>query len=168
MIGRNIFFGLLIILSASLQASAQLLSQRTTVGASATMIDNLSLITIRDVNMNGPSSVDGIVTLSPLTSGYAGLMRINGRPGRLVRISFLAYETLLEETGTGGIVKANYQISGFEEDNQLAATLLNPGEATIKIGKDGTYHLWLGALLDLSKASPGSYISEFLIEIEGN
>lgn len=138
------------------------------VAASATLVDNLSLITIRDVNLNGVATVDGILNLAPQNSAYAGLMRINGRPGRLVRITYLSSETLIEEGGSGAVISAKYLISGFENDNQSASMLLDVGEATVRIGRDGTYYLWLGALLDLTKAAPGSYVSEFLIEMEGN
>ncbi len=165
---HQLLYSLLVSLAVVMPVKAQLRPANIRINASATLIDNLSLITIRDVNLNGPSTVDGILTVSPVSSGYAGLMRIDGRPGRQVRITYLAYETLIEEGGSGGIVKANYRISGFESDNQLAGTLLDVGEATVRLGKDGTYFLWLGAVLDLTKASPGSYISEFLIEMEGN
>lgn len=138
------------------------------VGATATLVDNLSLITIRDVNLNGPATVDGVLNLGPQQSAFAGCMRINGRPGRLVRITYLSNETLIEESGSGAVITAKYLISGFEKDNQAASILLDAGEATIRIGSSGTYYLWLGAVLDLTKAAPGSYVSEFLIEMEGN
>lgn len=138
------------------------------VGATATLVDNLSLITIRDVNLNGPATVDGVITLGPQVSAFAGCMRINGRPGRNVRITYLSSETLIEEGGSGALITAKYSISGFETDNQAASVLLDVGEANIRIGPNGTYYLWLGAVLDLTKAAPGSYMSEFLIEMEGN
>jgi hypothetical protein len=136
--------------------------------ASATLLDNLVLATIRDVNLDGPNAVESIVTVSPVSSPYSGLMRIDGRPGKTVRITYLTNETLVEEGGSGGFVKARYQISGFDKDNQLASILLDAGEATVRLGQDGKYYLWLGAILDLSAAQPGNYNSEFILEIEGN
>lgn len=170
---RMIYILLLSLFALSVEAHAQTPGSGTfkasvKVGAAATLVDNLSLITIRDVNLNGPPTVDGILNLGPQQSAFAGCMRINGRPGRLVRITYLSSETLIEEGGSGAFINAKYIISGFEGDNQAASVLLDIGEATIRIGPNGTYYLWLGAILDLSKAAPGSYVSEFLIEMEGN
>jgi len=134
----------------------------------ASIVDNLSLTTIRDVNLNDPATVDGFITIVPNTSSFSGLMRINGRPGKLVRITYLSSETLLDQNGSGGVIKANYRISGFESDNQAASVLLDVGEANVRIGKDGVYFIWLGARLDLNRALPGVYVSEFIIELEGN
>ena len=157
----------LLTLAFTANAQPERSSRSIRVAATATIIDNLSLITIRDVNLNGVATVDGILNLAPQNSPYAGLMRINGRPGRLVRITYLSNENLIEESGSGAVITAKYLLSGFENDNQSASMILDVGEATIRIGRDGTYYLWLGALLDLSKAAPGSYVSEFLIEMEG-
>lgn len=142
--------------------------QQISVSATASMMDNITLTTMRDVNLNSPSSIEGYVLVSPNTSPNAGMMRISGRPGKSIRITYLAAETLLEDGGTGGLVKASYRISGFETDNQSASVLLDIGEANVRIGPDGNYYIWLGALLDVTKAKPGSYVSEFIMEIEGN
>lgn len=146
----------------------EIFSNQIAIQASATVVDNLSLVTMRDVNLNSPTSVDGFITVNPVTSPFTGLMRINGRPGRQVRITYLSAETLIEEGGSGGVVKANYRISGFESDNQNASVLLDIGEASVRLSKDGTYFLWLGAVIDVTKAKPGVYVSEFIMEIDGN
>lgn len=162
----------LIIPSAFATVQGQVFSEfhtrQVSMSATANVIDNLVLTTMRDVNLNSPSVVDGQVIVPPVTSQYAGLMRITGSPGKLVRITYLANETLIEQNGSGGVVKATYRISGFESDNQIASVLLDVGEATVRLGKDGNYFIWLGAVIDLSKATPGSYVSEFIIELESN
>lgn len=142
--------------------------QSISVSASASLLDNITLTTMRDVNLNSPSSVEGYVLVNPNLSPNAGMMRISGRPGKSIRITYLAAETLLEDGGSGGVVKATYRISGFDSDNQAASVILDIGEANVRIGADGNYYIWLGALLDMTKAKPGSYVSEFIMEIEGN
>jgi hypothetical protein len=137
------------------------------VPASANIQDNLGLVTLRNINLNAPNAVNGIVTVAPITSPYAGLMRIEGSPGKRVRLTYMNFETLLEEGGTGGVVVANYRISGYGQDNQTASILLDVGEATITISDQGYYFLWLGTVLDISQAKPGNYVSEFMIEMEG-
>lgn len=164
-----LFFGLLAeSLLAQVSMSPRVVTKSATTSISAEIIDNFSLTTMRDVNLNSPVAVDGVITVNPTNSPYAGMMRINGRPGKQIRITYLAYETLIDDNGTGGVVRANYRISGFETDNQNASVLLDLGEANVRLGPDGTYHIWLGAVLDIREAKPGAYISEFIMEIEGN
>lgn len=138
------------------------------MSATAAVLDNLALTTIRDVNLDGPSTVDGLMQVSPVASPYAGLMRISGSPNRLVRVTYLTNETLIDEEGSGAIIKATYLISGFAGDNQNASILLDVGEATVRLNQSGEFYLWLGAMLDLTAAGPGNYVSEFIMEIEGN
>lgn len=162
---------IILLLKCASLASAQgagYYKKNAVIRATATVIDQIDLITIRDVNLNEPKTVDGQLLVSPISSPYAGLMRITGQPGRNVRITYLTSESIIEEGGSGGVVKARYQISGFETDNQAASRLLDVGEAVVRLSSTGTFYLWLGASLDLTGATPGGYISEFLIEMEGN
>jgi len=164
-----LFLGLFSVgVQAQVNMTPRIVTRSASTSVSAEIIDNFTLTTMRDVNLNTPAIVDGVITVNPTNSPYAGMMRINGRPGKQIRITYLAYETLLDENGTGGVVKANYRISGFESDNQNASILLDIGEANVRLGPDGTYHIWLGAVLDIREAKPGAYISEFIMEIEGN
>lgn len=158
----------LIVFNAQGQDVQQVHTRKLSVSASATIIDNLSLITMRDINLASPTAVENKIFISPITSPFSGLMRINGRPGASIRITYLSTETLLEQKGTGGVVQAVYKISGYESDNQAASILLDIGEANVRLGKDGTYFIWLGANIDITKATPGEYISEFIIEMEAN
>jgi hypothetical protein len=138
------------------------------VSITARLVDNLSVTTMRDVNLNAANAVENFITITPVTSSLAGLMRIEGSPGRVVRLTYLTTETMVEEGGSGGVVRAEYRISGFESDNQGASALLDIGEATIRLSRQGKYFLWLGARLDISRATPGNYVSEFIIEMDGN
>lgn len=136
------------------------------VVVSASIIDNTVLTTMRDINLNASGEVEGIIDIVPVNSSYAGMMRIQSRPGKRMRITYLSEETLLEQGGSGGVIRAKYRISGFEADNQFASVLLDVGEANVRIGSEGYYYIWLGALLDIRDAKPGEYISEFIIELE--
>lgn len=160
--------GLLVSKQTAGQVVQRTFSRAVNVVTTAAVIDNLALTTIRDVNLDGPSTVDGLMQVSPVGSPYAGLMRISGAPNRAVRVTYLTNETLIDEDGSGAIIKATYLISGFAGDNQNASILLDVGEATVRLNAQGEYYLWLGAMLDLTAAGPGNYVSEFIIEIEGN
>lgn len=151
-------------------AAAQISKYRETVNiqATANIVRNMSLVTLRDVNVQSGSTIDGKLTIAPTTSPLAGLIKIEGTPNALVRITYLTAETLIDELGSGALIKATYRLSGFQEDNQLASLLLDVGEANVRLSREGRYYLWLGAVLDLTKAGPGNYTSDFIIEIEEN
>lgn len=138
------------------------------VSASASVMNNVSLTTIRDITVGTQTAVQGIITLNPTNSPFAGMMRIEGTPNSVVRITYLTNETLIDEGGSGGTVRARYSISGFDSDNQMASALLDVGEAAVRLNKDGLYYLWLGAILDIKNAKPGQYVSEFVLEVEAN
>lgn len=136
------------------------------VRATATVTDNLQMLTIRNLDLINPEVVDNLVVVSPITSSFAGMFRINGNPGARVRITFLQNEILKEQNEQLGEVRAQYLVSGAEEDFQFQSTLLDVGEGNIRLSRNGVYYVWLGANLDLSNASPGLYLSEFIIELE--
>lgn len=136
------------------------------VRATATVTDNLQMLTIRNLDLINPIVIDNQVVVSPITSSFAGMFRISGNPGARVRITFLQSEILKEQNEQVGEVTALYLVSGAEEDFQNQSALLDVGEGNFRLSQKGIYHVWLGANLDLSKASPGVYLSEFIIELE--
>lgn len=151
------------------QGSAQQASGRQramSLVVSANIIDNTVLTTMRDINLSATGEVDGFINIVPVNSSYAGMMRIQSRPGKRMRITYLSDETLVALEGNGGVVRAKYRLSGFDSDNQMASVLLDVGEAMVRIGSEGFYYIWLGAVLDIRDAKPGAYVSEFIIELE--
>jgi len=136
------------------------------VRATATVTDNLQMLTIRHLDLISPAVVEYKVLVSPITSSYAGMFKILGNPKARVRITFLQNE-IIEEANDGiGVVSAEYYLSAAIDDIQMQSRLLDVGEAVIPIGANGELYIWLGADLDLSNASPGVYLSEFIIELE--
>lgn len=136
------------------------------VRATATVTDNLQMLTIRSLDLINPIVIDNQVAVSPITSSFAGMFRISGNPGARVRITFLQNEILKEQNGQLGEVFARYFVSGALEDFQFQSTLLDVGEGNFRLSEKGQYYLWLGANLDLTEAGPGIYLSEFIIELE--
>lgn len=137
-----------------------------TVRATATVTDNLQMLTIRNLDLINPIVIDNQVAVSPITSSFAGMFRISGNPGARVRITFLQNEILKEQNDQLGEVSTKYLVSGALEDFQFQSALLDVGEGNFRLSEKGQYYLWLGANLDLSEASPGLYLSEFTIELE--
>lgn len=151
----------------NLQAQDNSTSRVMQVTARAVIVDNLMLVTMRDLDLINPTAEGTRLYVSPLESSFAGQFRINGSSESSVRVTYLIQEDIQESSGNGGIVNARYLLSGFTEDNQFQSLLFAPtGEFNIQLGEDGQYFLWVGAELDLSKALPGEYFSEFIIEME--
>lgn len=137
-----------------------------TVNATATVTDNLQMLTIRHLDLINPVVVENEIRVSPITSSYAGQFKITGNPKARVRITFLRTEIIQEQLDGLGEVSAEYILSAAREDIQLQSTLLDVGEVVFSIGDKGELFVWLGANLELSKATPGLYLSEFIIELE--
>lgn len=136
------------------------------VNATATVTDNLQMLTIRNIDLINPGSQNSQIIVSPTTSSFAGMFKILGNPKARVRITYLQNEILKEVTGGRGLVQAKYDISGALSDTQFQSTPLTVGEANILLSEQGEYFIWLGATLDISQAIPGIYLSEFIIELE--
>ncbi len=136
------------------------------VRATATVTDNLQMLTIRDLDLISPPIIDNKIIVSPITNSFAGMFKILGNPRGRVRITFLQNELLKEQKEGVGLVAAQYFVSEAFEDTQFQSTLLQVGEANVRLSDRGELFLWLGANLDLSLATPGLYLSEFIIELE--
>lgn len=136
------------------------------VRASATVTDNLQMLTIRNLDLISPVVENDRIIVSPTTSSYAGMFKILGNPRSRVRISFLQTEILKEQREGLGEVAAQYFVSEAFEDTQIQSTPLQRGEGNVRLSERGVLFLWLGANLDLSRARPGLYLSEFILELE--
>jgi hypothetical protein len=136
------------------------------VRATATVTDNLNMLTIRNIDLVNPPVMNGTLVVSPITSEFAGMFKIIGSPGARVRITYLQNELIKEASGGVGIVSAEYILSAAFNDLQFQSALLDVAEGVFPIGPDGQLYVWLGANLDLTKATPGVYLSEFIIELE--
>jgi hypothetical protein len=141
-------------------------SATLSVRASATVTDNLQMLTIRHLDLINPPVVGSKVVVSPITSSFAGMFKIIGNPKARVRITFLQNELLEEERERIGRVYAEYYLSAASMDIQTQSLLLDVGEAVVPIGPEGELYVWLGANLDLTESTPGVYLSEFIIELE--
>src|SRR5690606_12737839 len=113
-----------------------------------------------------PSIIGNSINVSPITSSYAGMFKIIGNPNARVRITFLQNEIIEEHYDGLGEVSAAYSLSAATQDLQSQSLMLDVGEAILPIGENGELYVWLGADLDLSNATPGLYLSEFIIEME--
>lgn len=166
MIKKLFFLMLGCFLTASVCQAQQIRTATLAVRATATVYDNLQMLTIRHLDLINPTVIDEKIKVPPITSSYAGIFKIIGNPNARVRITFLQNEIIKEQNDGLGEVSATYSLSAATRDVQAQSMLLDVGEAILPMGENGELYLWLGADLDLSNASRGLYLSEFIIEME--
>lgn len=137
-----------------------------TIEVSAVVVDNLQLINIRDIDLISPSVQGSLIIVNPNTSTYAGQFKILGSPNRTIRINYTIRESLIEQKDGVGVVQAAYSMTTAMEDIQSASLLLPQGTAEVSIGPMGEVFIWLGAEFDISQATQGNYLSNFVLEFE--
>lgn len=137
-----------------------------TIEVSAVVVDNLQLINIRDIDLISPSVQGSLIIVNPNTSTYAGQFKILGSPNRTIRINYTIREILIEQKDGVGVVQAAYSMTTAMEDIQSASLLLPQGTAEVSIGPMGEVFIWLGAEFDISQATQGNYLSNFVLEFE--
>jgi hypothetical protein len=140
--------------SVSIRASAQVIEQA-----------EIELITIKDLDLDLKQAVGGLITISATTAMEAGKIMVKGIPGAYIRVTYLPEVILLNATGTGSIT-LHYKVFGYPDDNQIASEPIDAVERMMRINPEGLYYLWVGGLVNVVSASPGSYQGEFTIEIE--
>jgi len=107
-----------------------------------------------------------LIIVNPISNIDAELFKLQGSPSRTIRINYTLRETIIESYDGIGIVHAVYSMSAAGVDNQFAGFLLTQGTADITIGPQGEAFIWLGAEFDVSQATLGNYLSEFVMEFE--
>jgi hypothetical protein len=136
------------------------------IEVSAVVVDNLQLITVRDLDLINPALQGNLIIVNPLTSTFAGQFKILGSPNRSIRINYTIRESLVEQNDGIGVVQAVYSMTTAVEDVQAASFLLPQGTANVSIGPTGEVFIWLGAEFDISQATQGNYLSQFVLEFE--
>ncbi len=126
----------------------------------------VGLVTLQHMRIDG-AAFTGIneMHVSPINSSNAGLMRVKGRPGSLVRMSYISKETLPEVDGEG-FVTIRYEMSGYEKKIQVASRLIDSEDFEFTLNMDGYYYLWMGGKVFMGNVTPGIYKGQFTVEIQ--
>jgi hypothetical protein len=124
------------------------------------------LLTIRDIDLISPSLQGNLIIVDPTTSSFAGQFKISGSPNKTIRINYTIRESPMEQNEGLGILQTVYSMTTAFDDIQAASLLLTQGTADISLGPKGVLFLWLGAVFDISKATQGNYLSQFVLEFE--
>ena len=139
------------------------------IRASATVMQNrgIEFETIVDMGIiDAQRTQEGnVLNINPVFDPQAGIMRARGNPGAQIRVSYLS-EMVIERREGEGTIRFNYEISGFESNNQRESELLDQIERELRFNEDGEFYFFIGGTVDLSNALPGNYDGEFTMEIE--
>lgn len=163
---RKLTLLIVIILSHFFFLPSKAQTTNVSIKATATVLNNLEMVSMRNLDLISPPIINNKISVSPISSSNAGLFKIIGSSGARIRINFLRTEVLEEQQEGFGKIFAEYSLSAGYEDNQAQSFLLTPGEATITLNSSGILFVWLGSELDVSEATPGIYLSEFVLEFE--
>ncbi|MDP1623556.1 MAG: DUF4402 domain-containing protein [Bacteroidales bacterium] len=147
-----------------------LFAQKTdniTIKATARVMEivEIEMVTIRDMQIEVSSAVDGIISIDPLHDPSAGVMMLKGRPEAQFRVTFLPMVDLQNTRGKGSLL-FTYNVHGFSVDDQPAGEPIDAVDRILRFSDQGKYYLWIGGRIDISNARQGSYEGEFTLEIE--
>lgn len=135
------------------------------VAANVVKLVSVEIVPLRHLRFSDDRDFSGNLYISPFTCAEAGLMQLRGEPGSVVRVRFLPAEELQEDGGSGRLF-IQFVISGNDERIQHASRIIESGEIHIRFGKNGIYYLWIGGMVDTSRALPGLYTGQFTLEVD--
>ena len=163
----NMIKRLLILLLLSCLPALALAQDNGAVSINVTAVVNgvVETITIQTIDFQGIEREGSLINIDPVTSPRAGKMIARGAPNADFQIDYIRQRELTNTDGTG-VLMFNYQISGNTIDEQDTSEVLDQEIRDLTFNADGEYFIWVGGLVDVSEAQPGSYEGEFTIEIE--
>ena len=136
-----------------------------TITASATVVGNVDLIVMKDLDfqLSGLSSTELMV--DPQSNSQSGEIRIVGSPNSLVRVMY-EKESILRREGVGTQLFFTYSLSGGPSVLQSQSTLLTMNNQ-IRLSDKGVYYLWVGGRLSgVENIMPGNYDMELTLDLE--
>lgn len=163
---KIILIAVLILSAFPKKMQAQFLGS-ISIKASATVVEQteIELRTIKNLDLDESSAINGIITVSALTDPAAGVMVVKGKPNANFRITYLPQMALTNAYGTGTLV-VNYEVYGYQDDNQKSSTPLDAVDLMQRFNQDGLYYLWVGGRINISDAREGNYDGEFTLKVE--
>jgi hypothetical protein len=148
------------ILPAQINSSVSIKAQATVVEKS-----EIELITMKDLDIDASTAVDGKIYVSAQKDTKSALMVVKGKSNASFRVTFTPIVEIPNSAGKGSLL-IQYEMNGCATDNQGAGEPIDAAERTLKISTEGKYYFWLGGKIDISKARPGKYNGDFTIEVE--
>lgn len=137
------------------------------VSVGSELIADAHLLTIRNLTVSTAGLSGTVLSIDPVCSSDAGLMKISSTSNRVVRISFIPNEIIYSDQNDSGKVEVVYKVSGCSIENQSASVLFETPNSTVTLHEiNGSYYLWIGGSFNLNNARSGRYKSQFILTIE--
>lgn len=143
------------------------INSSVSIKAQATVVEKseIELVTMKDMDIDASSAVNGKVYISAQKDTKSALMVVKGKANASFRVTFTPIVEIPNSAGKGSLL-IQYEMIGCATDNQGAGEPIDAAERTLTISTDGRYYFWLGGRIDISKARPGKYNGDFTIEVE--
>lgn len=164
------FFGCLItvcVLTCAVACAQSLKPHQAiaTITATATVVGNLDMIVMKDLEFDISTLSPTEIVLNPQTDPRSGEIKIVGNPNGLVRVTNEMESVLQHESGESQLY-FTYNLSGSSSDVQSESTLLTQNNE-IKLSDRGVYYVWIGGQLSgVEDIIPGNYAMDLTIEVE--
>ena len=134
---------------------------------SATVVDQIEVITLADIDAGTILSGDAEKVISPILDGGAGILRLEGQRNSSIQISYSKQVTMTNLL-TSDPLMMNYMLSGGVDDNQTVSEIFTSNPANVTLNAEGVYFIWVGCRFSTSGLVPGQYDGDFLIEVDYN
>ena len=136
-----------------------------TITATATVVGNLDLVVMRDLEFEISSLSPTELIVDPQKDQHSGEIKIVGTPGGLVRLTVETQSVLRHESGQSPLYFTN-NLSGSVSEIQRESILLTH-QNQVRLNDHGVYFLWVGGRLSgLENVMPGNYDMELTVELE--
>jgi hypothetical protein len=137
------------------------------VAVGSELVADASLVTMRNLAISSYGMGGSEISIDPVGSPSAGLMKISGAPGRVIRISFVPNEIIYSDQNDSTKVDVTYKVSGCPIENQRASSVFETPNSTVTLHEtNGSYFLWIGGIFNLENARSGKYKSQFVLTID--
>jgi hypothetical protein len=162
---NNIFAISIVTGSVALAQSVSAQHAVATITASATVLGNVDLIVMKDLEFEINSLLSTELNVNPQNNPYSGEIKIVGNPNGLVRVTYERQSILRHESGVSQLY-FTYNLSGGPSVVQSESNLLTQNNQ-IRLSDQGVYYLWVGGrLTGIENIIPGNYDMQLTLELE--
>ena len=137
------------------------------LNVSATVVDQIEVITLADIDAGTVLPGQSEKVISPTTDGGAGLLRLEGQANSSIQVSYSKQVTMSNLASSQPLLM-NYMLSGGPEDNQSASVVFTSNPANVALNAEGVYFIWVGCRFSLENLVPGQYDGDFIVEVDYN
>lgn len=137
------------------------------VSISATVMDQIQMITLSDIDVGTVIPSEGILRLDPRQDQGAGLVKVLGRKNSSVQITY-SNQVEMSNIASNTTLLVNYSLGGYRENDQTASEVYTTNPVAVNLNGEGEYFLWIGCSFSLKDLVPGQYDGDFVLEVDYN